>query len=111
MSPGRGDAGSLSGAGLQAERTGLAWSRTALGVAANAVLLAVREIGHAPTAAGLVPATLGLLIAIGTAVYARRRTTHLRHGPPVPLAPRVAVPVLGTAVVALAVLSGLTFIL
>ena len=103
---------SPSDAGVQAERTGLAWSRTSLGVAANAALLAVREIGHAGTPLAFVPAVLGLLIAAATAVYGRRRTAHLRHSPlPVPLAPHIAVPVLGTAVVALAVIIGVTVIL
>ncbi len=102
---------SPSDIGLQAERTGLAWTRTSLGVAANAALLAVREIGHAALSVALVPATLALLIAIATAVYGRRRTARLRRSPlPVALAPRIAVPVLGTAVVALAVLSGLAVI-
>lgn len=102
---------SPSDAGLQAERTGLAWSRTSLGVAANAVLLGVRAISDATLSVALVPATLGLLIAIATAVYGRRRTARLRHSPlPVPLAAHVAVPVLGAAVVVLAVLSGLAVI-
>lgn len=103
---------SPSDAGLQAERTGLSWSRTSLAVAANAALLAVREIGHASLALALVPASLALVIALATAVYGRRRTARLRHAPlPVPLAPRIAVPVLGWSVVVLAVLSGLAVIL
>ena len=103
---------SPSDAGLQAERTGLAWSRTSLGIAANAALLAVREIGHITLPVALVPAVLALLIALATAIYGRRRTNRLRHSPlPDPLAPHLAVPLLGTAVLALAVLTGLTLIL
>ena len=107
MSP----ATSPSDAGLQAERTGLSWSRTSLGVAANAALLAIRELGHASLALALVPASLALVIAVATAIYGRRRTARLRHAPlPSPLAPRVAVPLLGWSVAALGVLSALALI-
>lgn len=103
---------SPSDVGLQAERTGLAWSRTSLGIAANAALLAVREVGRVPLPVALVPAVLALLIAAATAIYGRHRTARLRQGPlPDPLAPRFAVPVLGTAVLVLAVLTGVTLIL
>ena len=98
--------------GLQAERTGLAWSRTSLGVAANAALLAVRELGSGTHPLGIVPAALAVVIAIATAVYGRRRTAALRRVPlPAPLAPRVAVPLLGWSVAALAVLSGAVLLL
>lgn len=97
--------------GLPAERTGLAWSRTSLGVAANAALLAVRELGQAPSFSALLPASLALVIAATTAIYGRRRTAQLRRGPlPSPLASRYAVPLLGWSVVVLAVLSGTTMI-
>ena len=95
---------SPSDSGLQAERTGLAWSRTSLGVAANAALLAVREISHLTFSVALVPAVLALLI---TAVYGRRRTAALRQSPlPDPLAAHGAVTALGTAIVLLAALTG-----
>lgn len=101
-----------SDAGLQAERTGLAWSRTSLGVAANAALLVVREVEHTSLSLALVPASLALLIATATAIYGRRRTARLRHAPlPTPLAPRWAVPVLGWSVALLGVLSGVAVIL
>ena len=93
--------------GLQAERTGLAWSRTSLGVAANAVLLAVRELHSATHPLAVVPAALAVVIAVATAIYGRRRTAALRRSPlPASLAPRVAVLLLGWSVVALGVLSG-----
>lgn len=95
------------GTGLQAERTGLAWSRTSLAVGANAVLLSARELSQGAWGPTLVPAGLALALAVATAVYGRRRTARLRRGPlPSPLAPRLAVPLLGWSVVVLAVVSG-----
>ena len=103
---------SPSDAGLQTERTGLAWTRTALGVAGNAVLLALHEVGHAANLVGLVPACLAMVITIGTAVYGWRRISHLRHAPlPRPLAARVAIPLLGWSVAVLAVLSAVVQII
>ncbi|MDL5157705.1 DUF202 domain-containing protein [Actinomycetospora termitidis] len=102
---------SPSDAGLQAERTGLAWSRTSLGAAGNGALLAIREIEHAQLTLALIPAALAVVIAVATAVYGRRRTRALRHAPlPVPLAPSRAVPLLGWSVAVLAVLSGIALI-
>lgn len=101
-----------SALGLQAERTGLAWSRTSLGVAANAVLLAVRELGSSAHPLAVVPAAFALVVAVATALYGRRRTAALRRTPlPSPLAPRVAVLLLGWSVVALGVLSGAALLL
>ena len=96
-----------SDAGLQAERTGLAWSRTSLAVGANAALFAVREIGHVGPSLGLVPAGLALLVALATAAYGMYRTRVLRTAPlPHPVAATRALPLLGVSVVVLAVVAG-----
>ena len=109
MSP---DATSPSDAGLQAERTGLAWSRTSLGVGANAVLLAMREVGHARPGPAVALAVLALVLTAAVALYGRRRTLRLRHAPlPSPLAADRAIPVLGGSVAVLALVSGLVLVL
>jgi uncharacterized membrane protein YidH (DUF202 family) len=100
-----------SDAGLQAERTGLAWSRTSLAVGANAALFAVREISHAGPSVGLVPAVMALVVALATAAYGVYRTRVLRSAPlPRPLAATRAVPLLGGSVVVLAVVAGAVLI-
>ncbi|GAA4871649.1 DUF202 domain-containing protein [Actinomycetospora straminea] len=103
---------SPSDAGLQAERTGLAWSRTSLGVAANAVLLAVRELTHDGPGPSLVLAIAAGVLAVVVALYGRRRTLRLRHAPlPSPLAADRAVPLLGGAVALLALVTGVVLAL
>jgi uncharacterized membrane protein YidH (DUF202 family) len=98
--------------GLQAERTELAWSRTSLGVLANAALLAVREIGAAGPGAAVAPIALAVVIAAATMVVARQRANTLRGSPlPARLAATRAVPLIGWSVVALAVLSGAALLL
>jgi uncharacterized membrane protein YidH (DUF202 family) len=75
-----GGAGSCGGAaGLQVERTVLAWDRTALAVLVNAALLLVRNV-HGTDAAALVPAVVALVVAIAVAVLGRRRARQLGGG-------------------------------
>ncbi|GAA4813864.1 hypothetical protein GCM10023200_59520 [Actinomycetospora chlora] len=98
---------SPSDAGLQAERTGLAWSRTSLGVGANAVLLAVREVTHERSVPSLVLAAAAAVLAVAVALYGRARTRRISRSPlPSPLAADRAVPLLGGAVALLALLTG-----
>ena len=62
----------LFDAGLQPERTALAWRRTALALTA-AALVAVRILPEVFGAWAVVPALLGLVAAVATLVLAHRR--------------------------------------
>lgn len=83
--------------GLQAERTSLAWERTALALLVSGVLLLLRQ----PRSTGpavLVLAGFGLVLALGCAVLGARRAHRIRSGESVPVA-RTTIMVTGTAVV------------
>lgn len=67
--------------GLQAERTSLAWERTALALLVNGALLLLRYIGTARGGADLVlTAGVALAAAVVTAAVGLRRGRRLRHG-------------------------------
>ncbi|GAA4929648.1 uncharacterized protein DUF202 [Actinomycetospora succinea] len=98
--------------GLQAERTTLAWNRTALGLVANAALLSIRELHTTTSRLAAAPIVLAVVVALATVLYARHRDTTLRRDPlPRPVAPRRALIALGSAVTALAITAGGTLLL
>lgn len=68
--------------GLQAERTTLAWERTALALLANAVLLLLRHLRDMGWPAVPVSAA-GIVLAVACAVLGRRRGRRIRSGVPV----------------------------
>lgn len=97
--------------GLQAQRTGLAWSRTAFGITGNAALLSIRELHITRPGLAVFPVVLAILIALAAALYGRRRDATLRQRPlPRPLAARWALITLGIAVITLALVSGLSLL-
>ena len=93
--------------GLQAERTHLAWSRTALAVAGNAVLVIRTGVSEGSWTLAVAGVLLALL-AVGIVLLGRRRTLdvdgliRLAHNPA--RLRFMAVPALATAFAALAVL-------
>lgn len=93
----------MSPPGLQAERTVLAWDRTALGLLATGALL-LRDV--TTIGALLVPACAALLLSVLCALIGRRRARRLRaaFAPP----PVREVAVVGGGVVALGLLVAIT---
>lgn len=65
---------------LAAERTVLAWDRTALALLGNGALLVLRDVRGAGGPA-YVPAASALVVAVVVAVLGRRRARQLGAGP------------------------------
>lgn len=84
--------------GLQAERTSLAWDRTALALLVNGALFVLHHLGGTGPA-GLPLAGAGLAVALLCAVLGARRARQIRSGAPVVVARRSLL-LVGTAVVA-----------
>lgn len=86
--------------GLQAERTALAWTRTALAIAASGVLVLVRD-GHllgSPVRVVVVAAAATLAVAV-YALGAHRRRQLIAHPRHCGAADRRYVPAVGAAVI------------
>ncbi|MET9483058.1 DUF202 domain-containing protein [Streptomyces sp. NPDC006638] len=78
--------------GLQPERTGLAWRRTALACTVVAVLAARQAVHHGGTTTGAVGIALTVLVWLGFVALTHRRLIALTAAEPRPLsrAPAVA---------------------
>jgi uncharacterized membrane protein YidH (DUF202 family) len=71
--------GPLFDAGLQPERTGLAWRRTAISLAAGS-LVAMRILpGGSGDLLLLLPGVVGFAVAVGLLVMTERRYLHVRR--------------------------------
>lgn len=91
-------------AGLQAERTALAWSRTSLALLGNGALVLVRHLQAGGRPDGLVLAVAAFALALVAALVGRARSRSLLAAagdPPGP--PPVVVVGLGVAITALCV--------
>ena len=90
----------------QAERTGLAWTRTSLGVLANGALLLLKDAHRDASALRFVAAVFAALLAVATYLIAARRQRTLAKRPlPKHISPRREVYLVGTAIVVLIVVS------
>ncbi|EFG78050.1 hypothetical protein HMPREF0591_2049 [Mycobacterium parascrofulaceum ATCC BAA-614] len=98
--------GTTADRGDQAERTTLAWTRTSFAFLANGALLMIRNLHGSVRPADLVPAGLAGAVALGTFLIAVHRQHTLQQRPlPRRLTPRHQVYVIGTAVLALIVVT------
>lgn len=89
-------------AGLQAERTDLSWSRTALSCAVNGALLVMRHHLAGPAILETVAGGLAVLLLVLTAVMGARRRRVLETRPlPEALAAPIPIAVLAAGTLAL----------
>jgi uncharacterized membrane protein YidH (DUF202 family) len=94
--------------GSQADRTTLAWTRTSFAFLANGALLMIRNLHGSVGPTGLIPAALAGAVALGTFLIALQRQRTLQQRPlPERITPRRQVHVIGTAVLALIVVTTL----
>lgn len=93
--------------GLQAERTDLSWSRTALAFAVNGSLLLIRQHMSGPAWLHIAGACLAVVLLIFTLVMSHQRRRVLEKRPlPMPLADPIALTLLacGTSLLGLTTL-------
>ncbi|BBZ70167.1 DUF202 domain-containing protein [Mycobacterium paraseoulense] len=94
--------------GGQAERTTLSWTRTSFAFLANGALLMIRNLHGSVGPRGLIPAALAGALALSTFAIAVHRQHTLQQRPlPQRLTPRRQVYIIGTAVLALTVVTAL----
>lgn len=104
--PNAGSQGAPTAAGLQAERTDLAWSRTALSCAVNGALFALQHHLHGPPVLEAVAVGLAALMWLMTWIMSTRRCRVLEARPlPEPLAAPVTITLLSLGTGLLGVLT------
>ncbi len=87
---------------LPAERTALAWTRTAFAFLANGALLMIKNLHGSVGPTGLIPAFLAAAVALSTyAIALKRQQTLQQHPIPARITPRRPVQIIGLAVVVL----------
>jgi putative membrane protein len=91
--------------GLQAERTLLAWERSAVGLLATAALLALRGSTPSSRPVDLAPGAVALLLALAVALIGRHRARRIVSTPDHIPAAGGAVLVAGGGVVVLGLLT------
>lgn len=91
-------------AGLQAERTALAWSRTSLALLVNGALVLLRHLRVDGRSDGLVLAAVAFALAVVTALVGRARSRALLRATGDPVGPSSALVVgLGVAITLLCI--------
>ena len=90
--------------GSQAERTGLAWTRTSFAVLGNGALLVLKQLPHYRSAGALILAGIAAVVALITYLVGLRRQRRLARRPlPQKITPRQELHLVGGLVLALTV--------